>query len=248
MNKAGETAGVITYRFSFNELAITRSRLESLMGYDPGAIPEPFTQIIDEILSLAGNYCNIRGGFIIKDNLHFSKDAHLLSVDKVTFNLQKMVYGQLKGAGEIAVFVCTAGPGISDWSKELMTEGDLTRGYMVDIVGSEVVETAMDRAQMMLSEQMNVSGLKISNRYSPGYCRWDVSEQHKLFSLLPDHFCGVRLSDKALMSPIKSISGIIGIGENVQYHSYTCNICDSQNCPYRNRRLQRGMAQRATPD
>ena len=112
MNKAGETAGVITYRFSFDELAITRSRLESLMGYDPGAMPAPFTQIIDEILSLTGKYCNIRGGFIIKDHIHFSNEAHLLSVDNVTFNLQNIVYGQLQKAGKIAVFVCTAGPGI----------------------------------------------------------------------------------------------------------------------------------------
>ncbi len=243
MKKASETAKVLTYRFSFNELAITQSRLESLMGYDPGAMPEPITPILNEILSLAGNYCDIRAGLIMKDNLHFSKDAHLLSVGKVTFNLQEIVYGQLKGAGEIAVFVCTAGPGISDWSKKLMTEGDLTTGYMVDIVGSEVVETAMDRAQTMFAQQMNALGLKITNRYSPGYCGWDVSEQHKLFSLLPDHFCGVRLSDAALMSPIKSVSGVIGIGENIQYHSYTCKMCNSQNCPYRNRKSQRGMAQ-----
>jgi len=239
MKKASETEEIITYRFSFNELAITRPRLESLMGYNPGVMPEPFTPIIDEILSLAGKYCDIRGGFIIKDNLHFSKDAHLLSLDGVTFNLQKIVYGQLKKAGEIAAFVCTAGPGISDWSKKLMTEGDLTTGYIVDIVGSEVVETAMDRAQKMLSEKMNALGLKISNRYSPGYCGWDVSEQHKLFSLLPDNFCGVRLSDAALMVPIKSVSGMIGIGENVQYKSYPCNMCDSRNCLYRNRKLQR---------
>lgn len=105
MNKAGETAEVITYRFSFDELAITRSRLESLIGYDPGAMPEPFMQITDEILFLAGNYCDIRGGFIIKDHIHFSKEAHLLSVDNVTFNLQNIVYGQLQGAEKIAVFV-----------------------------------------------------------------------------------------------------------------------------------------------
>lgn len=241
MSKTTGTAEVISYCFSFNELAITRSRLESLMGYASGAMPEPFPPIIDKILSLAADYCDIQAGFIIKDNLNFNKNAHLLSVDKVAFNLREIVYNQLKRAEKIAVFVCTAGPGISDWSKKLMAEGDLATGYIVDVVGSEVVETAMDRAQMMLSEQMTASGFKISNRYSPGYCSWDVSEQHKLFSLLPENFCGIQLSGSALMSPIKSVSGMIGIGENVRYHSYTCNICNSKNCPYRNRKPQRVM-------
>jgi hypothetical protein len=236
MNKASVNKNLITFSFSFNELAVTRSRLASLMGYDPDAIPEPFPRIIDETLSLAAGFCNIQGGFIIKDNLSFNKDSHLLSVDNVAFHLQNIVYNQVKKSEKIALFVCTAGPGISDWSKKLMAEGDLPAGYIVDIVGSEVVETAMDRAQIMLSEQMTASGLKITNRYSPGYCSWDVSEQHKLFSLLPDNFCKIQLSDSALMSPIKSVSGIIGIGENVRYNSYTCKICNSQNCPYRNRK------------
>ena len=47
-------------------------------------------------------------------------------------------------------------------------------------------------------------GLRITNSYSPGYCGWNVSEQHALFSLLPEGFCGVRLCESGLMLPIKS--------------------------------------------
>jgi hypothetical protein len=41
-----------------------------------------------------------------------------------------------------------------------------------------------------------------------------VAEQHKLFSLLPPGICGITLSDSALMHPIKSVSGITGIGKH----------------------------------
>ena len=241
MIKKTEIAEVFMYRFSFNELAITRSMLSSLMGYKPAAIPEPLPEIIDEAISLAADYCDIKGGFIIKDNLGFNKNAHILSVDKVDFNLQKIVYNQLKRSEKIVIFACTAGPGISNWSKKLMAEGDLITGYVVDIIGSAVVETAMDRIQNMLSKQMTFGGLKISNRYSPGYCGWNVSEQHKLFSLLPENFCGIHLSDVSLMCPMKSVSGFIGLGENIRYNYYTCKICDTQNCLYRNRKSKSFM-------
>jgi cobalamin-dependent methionine synthase I len=77
------------------------------------------------------------------------------------------------------------------------------------------------------------AGKKITNRYSPGYCGWDVAEQHKLFQLIPDNYCGIHLTPSALMDPVKSISGMIGIGENVRSNPYTCKMCDMKDCVYR---------------
>jgi len=79
-------------------------------------------------------------------------------------------------------------------------------------------------------------GLHITNRFSPGYCGWNVKEQHKLFQLLPPKFCGISLSDSALMIPIKSISGIIGMGDHVIVSDYPCDVCHEENCIYRSRK------------
>jgi len=35
------------------------------------------------------------------------------------------------------------------------------------------------------------------------------------------------------MDPEKSVSGIIGIGENVRFNPYTCGMCDMKDCIYR---------------
>jgi hypothetical protein len=60
-----------------------------------------------------------------------------------------------------------------------------------------------------------------------------VEEQKKLFSFLPKEFCGVSLTDSALMIPIKSISGIIGVGKNVEYKQYFCDTCGRKDCTYK---------------
>jgi hypothetical protein len=114
-----------------------------------------------------------------------------------------------------------------------MSEGDPLTGYIYDIIGSIVVDAAADMMQSELEKTILSAGKKITNRYSPGYCGWDVSEQHKLFRLFPDNFCGIRLTDSALMDPVKSISGIIGIGEEVRYNNYRCSLCDMKECAYR---------------
>jgi len=80
---------------------------------------------------------------------------------------------------------------------------------------------------------MKIIGLKVSNRYSPGYCTWDVSEQKKLFSFFPDRFAGITLSDSSLMNPIKSVSGIAGIGKDIKHLGYVCDNCTVVDCVFR---------------
>jgi hypothetical protein len=70
----------------------------------------------------------------------------------------------------------------------------------------------------------------MTNRFSPGYCGWNVKDQFTLFSFFPEKFCGIELTDSALMVPVKSVSGIIGLGENVQKKAYPCDVCTMQNC------------------
>jgi cobalamin-dependent methionine synthase I len=118
-------------------------------------------------------------------------------------------------------------------SRAAMKEGDLLTGYIYDVIGSEIADAAADLMQESLKEAMASEGRKITNRYSPGYCGWDVAEQHKLFQLMPDNYCGIKLNTSALMDPEKSISGFIGIGEHVRYNQYTCGLCDMKDCIYR---------------
>lgn len=117
-----------------------------------------------------------------------------------------------------------------------MKEGDLLRGYVYDVVGSEIVEAAADKMQDELEKTMHASGKGITNRYSPGYCGWDVIEQQKLFRLMPDNYCGITLSESSLMYPFKSVSGFIGAGKNVKRLPYACHLCDMEDCIYRRKK------------
>jgi hypothetical protein len=229
-----------TFNIDFTELHLNYSLIETVLGYKEGEDRTLVTGLIDEILEESAGMCNIKAQYSIFDDVEPDGPAKSLRIMNIDFHVKNIVFGQLKRSDSIAIFLCTAGAEIGIRSKKAMQERDFLKGYIYDVVGSEIVEAAVDIMQKELEKSMLDSGKKITNRYSPGYCGWDVAEQHKLFELIPENYCYIQLTPSALMNPVKSISGIIGIGKNVRFSQYTCQMCDMDDCLYRRAREKKG--------
>jgi hypothetical protein len=225
-----------TFQFDFKDLKLTVLQIEKVLGYTEENSEAHFSELIGKALKEAAEVCSIKAEYRIFDDVIFTDINKTVSVNNVTFDIKKILYGQLKKSESAAIFLCTAGEEIGKMSRRAMRSGDLLEGYIYDVVGSEIVEAAADLMQAELEKTMASEGRKITNRFSPGYCGWNVSEQHKLFQLLPGTYCGIRLTASALMDPEKSVSGMIGIGENVKHLPYNCSICDMKDCIYRRRK------------
>ena len=113
----------------------------------------------------------------------------------------------------------------------------MVRVFIADALGSVVAERCADVMEESLQESIDKLGWHHTNRFSPGYCGWHVSQQQLLFPLFGGNTCGVLLTDSSLMVPIKSISGIIGIGKKVRKLDYTCGLCDFTQCYKRKLKL-----------
>jgi hypothetical protein len=222
-----------TIQIDFKDLKINVSQIEDILGYNEGEDRGIFIELIDQILQESEKICSIKSEFRIYSEIEFNNSDKSLDINHINFQIKKIVFGQLKKSDSVAVFLCTAGEEIGIRSRKAMKEGDMLTGYIYDVAGSIIVDAAADFMQNELEKEMLSSGKKITNRYSPGYCGWHVEEQHKLFQLIPDNFCGIRLTHSALMDPEKSISGIIGIGENVKMNPYTCGLCEMKDCTFR---------------
>jgi hypothetical protein len=222
-----------TFQFDFKDLELTVSRIESVMGYKEGEYQETISELVSEVLKEAEEICTIKAEYRFFDDIAFDKAEKTLVINNLVFDIKKIIYGQIKRSDSAALFVCTAGEQIGARSKKSMKEGDLLRGYIYDVIGNEAVEAAADLMQDQLEHELEILGKRITNRFSPGYCGWLVEEQHKLFQLIPDNFCGIKITPSALMVPMKSVSGIIGIGGNVKRVPYTCSFCDLKDCIFR---------------
>ncbi len=226
-----------TFRYKLSDLKLDRLLINDVLGYRDVESMELVSEIVDEVIIEAETICDIKAEYRIFERVDFDNESKIIKINDIEFNVNKIIFGQIKKSEWIVIFLCTAGEEISLRSRKLMKDGDLLRGYVYDVIGSEIVEAAADKMQDELEKTMRAEGKGITNRYSPGYCGWDVVEQQKLFSLMPDNSCRILLSESSLMYPFKSVSGFIGAGESVKRLPYACHLCDREDCIYRRKKM-----------
>ena len=97
---------------------------------------------------------DIKSEYIIYTNIEFINADKSISINKLNFEVKKIVFGQIKKSESIAVFLCTAGEEIGIRSRIAMQEMDLLRGYILDVVGSVIVDAAADLMQNELEKSV----------------------------------------------------------------------------------------------
>lgn len=207
----------------------TDNVLKSL-GMQPADADDYLLQLMEHHREESIKLARPQAGFAIFKAPRFDLQKHYIKVEAVTLNVDKIITRQLKKSAYLAVFVVTIGDAVEAWSKKEMKAGNSLEGYLIDLMASELVESAADQLHDHLQQLAADQGLGITNRFSPGYCHWPVSEQPQLFSLLGEAPCGITLNPSALMHPVKSVSGIMGIGAGLQRLDYKCRLCTDKHC------------------
>ena len=135
----------------------------------------------------------------------------------------------------LAAAVCTIGDGLERRAAELWEARELPLAAMLDSVGSGAVESLAEYVNDVLCQEAIPLGLPVTNRVSPGYGHWDVSQQKALFALCPGDAIGVSLNDACFMSPVKSISLLAAAGAHAKVDHYfnQCARCWLRDCAYR---------------
>lgn len=222
---------------SFADLHIASSEIYEAMGYVDTVPDEAVEEEVRGVLGRVEAVVSPRFCFFISGG-ELDETKEMLSVNDTFFNIGKIITRQLRGSSTYAFFAATAGADFEKFQHALQQEGDMVEIYIADAIGSIMAEKAADCMETALDEYIRDRGWKHTNRFSPGYCGWHVSEQKKLFPLFPSaEPCGIRLTDSSLMLPIKSVSGVIGVGDSVRKLEYTCGLCNYDRCY---RRKQRG--------
>ena len=173
------------------------------------------------------------GGYVCCPVRRVDVKEGAIETDEGWLQAGTQVCGYLKESTTAALFLCTAGQIFREAYERYQAQGDILEAYLTDALGSLAVENAMDRIHASLEAEMAAKGLRITNRYSPGYCNWPITDQKALFSIVGENPTGILLNDSCLMSPMKSVSGIIGIGADVRKRPYGCAVCQNRTCIYR---------------
>jgi Vitamin B12 dependent methionine synthase, activation domain len=150
---------------------------------------------------------------------------------------ESLVVGRIYPRAEaLALYVATLGEPLPSRIRALVAEGALAEGYMLDAAASLGADLLADRLADRLATRLTEAGggaLRVLP-YSPGYCGWPTTGQRPLFDALRPHEIGVTLNESCLMSPIKSVSGVLVAGVP-QAHRFRpdfpfCHQCRTHEC------------------
>lgn len=139
----------------------------------------------------------------------------------------------LQDSEKIVCFVGTIGRAIERQVNKLMQDNHLAEAYVLDAMGSVVVEDMVERFQQHMEAKCKEESKTVTLRFSPGYCDWSITDQKKLFSVMDSEQIGVQLTDSCLMQPRKSISGVFGIAPQGSVPYNPCVDCSKTNCEAR---------------
>lgn len=130
----------------------------------------------------------------------------------------------------VAVFLATIGNRLEKRVVRLAEDGLILESAVLDAIGSVAAEMVAEFVQGRVEEVAHAQGLRVSRRFSPGYCDWAIRQQKMLFRAMDGNSVGVRLTKECLMVPRKSISGVIGIGPGEMKNYNPCKTCNKRDC------------------
>lgn len=216
------------------DIDIDRSSVCRYLGYAVDVDPSArISSLLDEYIEKTRHLIEPSYSYLFKDMERVEGSRSFIK-GQVVFE-SEAIARLLERCEKIAVFILTIGSRLEETVGQLADDNLIVEAYVLDAIGSSVAESLADLVQEKIGNEAHAQGLCISRRFSPGYCDWDISQQEMVFSALNGDSSGVFLSEEFMMTPQKSISGIIGIGlGDSDMDSFNpCKTCNKRNCPGR---------------
>lgn len=222
-----------TIKVTFSELNLDLKENYLNLGYG-GAEPEKHIKVmVQSMIQDISEFCRPVVGFGMYEG--YCNNDKFVIINNQYIKVGQVITKYLQNCSQFAVFLVTAGLEFDEYCSRLKSEADILSEFIAYSIGTEIAEAAVRFVSEKIAAEATVKNLGYTQSYSPGYCSWHVREQKNLFKLMPEKPCGVILNESNLMYPEKSVSGIIGLGENIKYTAHSCEICRMVNCYKRKR-------------
>ncbi|WP_291300468.1 vitamin B12 dependent methionine synthase [Desulfosporosinus sp. BICA1-9] len=142
-----------------------------------------------------------------------------------------------EGAHKVMIAIQTIGFRLEEESARLFEEGEMLDGMVLDGCGTVALDEALELLRDMVVKQVIARGLQTGYNLCPGGFQIPLEAQKTLFTLLDGGEIGVTLGEAMLMSPVKSHTLVIPIGQKLTKpnlsSAITCEMCaEQQNCAH----------------
>lgn len=155
--------------------------------------------------------------------------------------MSKSLADHLKGCDKALLFAATLGSG-ADTLIRRYSEVKISYAVMLQAAAAELIELYCNQESEKLESEYaaGTDGYFLRPRFSPGYGDFSIYHQSELISRLNAYkYMGLTVSNGNLMTPIKSVTAVIGLtkqkqsGKTGSCASGKCAKCPNVNCEFR---------------
>lgn len=118
----------------------------------------------------------------------------------------------LRGIPAVGICLVTIGASLERRVADWREAGQVARALLLDAWGSAAVEATADRAEELMSSEVDDPSLSMSRRFSPGYGGWSVAEQGWVLAAVESGRLGVTATRGWMMYPRKSTTFAVTVG------------------------------------
>ena len=148
-----------------------------LLGEGSGAVDDLAVSKVDQAIEACQRAMHPSAVYVLLEADEAMSNEEI-SLGGLHFQTGRIVQGLLKHSEYYAPFLVTIGPRPEALARKLLEHGEYLEGYITDLVASAMVDALADVAQEEIKGAAFSRGLKITNRYSPGYCLQAILRKH----------------------------------------------------------------------
>jgi Vitamin B12 dependent methionine synthase, activation domain len=225
---SGTESPLATATLAQLEINLQPAEILRSLGHPPETNPPPdVVQTIQRLMLEAEDYLQASGTYSLYAPTNWTDRSLEIGGCTILGNIGEF----FRGANRIAVFMVTAGNEITRQAGKRTEAGDALAGRVLDLVGSWAAERAAQALMAHLAGHLGPAE-SFTLRYSPGFCGMELSQQRQLFRLAHADAIGITLLPSLFMHPLKSMSGLIGLGPRaaVGTHLSPCEPCPLLDC------------------
>ena len=183
---------------------------------------------IEEIIEIVRS--TARPKAVYKVSYVDSKNENSLCIDGVGFT-SRILRINLHKVERVFPYIATCG---KEMDEITVPADDFVINYCLDTIKGMVLKTALDYLNIHITDNYMTGKL---SKMNPGSLEdWPITQQKELFSIFDnaENTVGVTLSDSYLMTPVKSVSGILFPTEIIFESCRLCSreACDERRKPY----------------
>lgn len=212
-----------------NEIDISQKEVYRYLGYGRVSPSDEVTRLIGEYTIEFNKFVNYKACYskvdISVDEESFDINFGFISVHSRSLTLN------LKGCKHAYIFAATTGAMV----ERLITKQNrfsALKGIVTDAIGSAAIEAFCDWVNRYLETEEQ--GKFLRPRFSCGYGDFALEYQSKILSFLDTgRKIGLNITDSLMMTPIKSVTAVVGISDKPNTCRAGCIACQKVDCPYR---------------